>query len=85
MTTASSMLLGRRLLATAAAILWSLSVHAGVLYSVTDLGTLQRQDKLGVSCWVQVPVGQGLATHPYRVLRLWRRQWREISADEQDG
>jgi hypothetical protein len=24
--------------------------------------------------WVQVPAGKGLATHPYRVLRLWRRQ-----------
>jgi len=33
---------------------------------------LARQAKLGASCGVQVPVGKGLATHPYRVLRLWR-------------
>ncbi len=31
-----------------------------------------RQAKLGASCGVKVPVGKGLATHPYRVLRLWR-------------
>ena len=33
---------------------------------------LVRQAKLDVSCRVKVPVGQGLATHPYRVLRGWR-------------
>ena len=31
--------------------------------------TLVRQAKLGASCRVKVPVGQGLASHPYRVLR----------------
>ena len=34
--------------------------------------SLSRRAKLGVSCRVKVPVGQGLATHPYRVLDLWR-------------
>ena len=34
--------------------------------------TLVRQAKLGVSCRVKVPVGQGLANHPYRVLRVRR-------------
>ena len=29
-----------------------------------------RQDKLGVPCGVRDPVGQGLASHPYRVLAL---------------
>ena len=33
---------------------------------------LSRRAKLGISCRVQVPVGQGLATHPYRVLGPWR-------------
>ena len=33
---------------------------------------LVRQAKLDVSCRVKVPVGQGLATHPYQVLRGWR-------------
>ena len=36
---------------------------------------LERQGKLGASCRVQVPVGKGLASHPYWVLRLWRRAW----------
>jgi hypothetical protein len=31
-----------------------------------------RQAKFGASCRVKVPVGYELATHPYRVLRLWR-------------
>jgi len=31
-----------------------------------------RQAKLDASCRVQVPAGQGLIIHPYRVLRLWR-------------
>ncbi len=30
-----------------------------------------RQAKLGASFRVQVPIGQGLASHPYRVLRDW--------------
>jgi len=30
---------------------------------------LVRQAKLGVSYRVKVPIGQGLANHPYRVLR----------------
>lgn len=34
--------------------------------------TLSRRAKLGVSCRVKVLVGQGLATHPYRVLVLLR-------------
>ena len=34
---------------------------------------LVRQAKLGVSCRVQVPAGEGLANHPYRVLRMCRR------------
>jgi RNA-directed DNA polymerase len=32
-----------------------------------------RQGKLGISCGVQVPVGSGLTSHPYRVLRIRRR------------
>jgi len=32
-----------------------------------------RQVKLGVSCGVKVPAGQGLTNHPYRVLQLCRR------------
>jgi len=32
---------------------------------------LARQAKLGVSYRVKAPVGQGLANHPYRVLRDW--------------
>src|SRR5436305_14331439 len=28
-----------------------------------------RQAKLGVSCWVKVPVEQGLTNHSYRVLQ----------------
>ena len=32
-----------------------------------------RQAKLGVSCGVEVPTGEGLANHPYRVLHLERR------------
>jgi len=31
-----------------------------------------RAIALGGSCRVKVPVGQGPATHPYRVLRGWR-------------
>jgi hypothetical protein len=34
---------------------------------------LVRQAKLGVSCGVKVPTGEGLANHPYRVLRMCRR------------
>ena len=34
---------------------------------------LVRQAKLGVSCGVEVPTGEGLANHPYRVLRMCRR------------
>ena len=34
---------------------------------------LVRQAKLGVSCGVEVPTGEGLANHPYRVLHLERR------------
>ena len=33
-----------------------------------------RQAKLGISFRVKVPVGQGLTSHPYRVLRIWRRK-----------
>jgi len=37
---------------------------------------LVRQAKLGASGRVQVPVGQGLSSHPYRVLRrFWRQNW----------
>ena len=32
-----------------------------------------RQAKLGASCRVQVPVGEGRANHPYQVLRRCRR------------
>jgi len=35
---------------------------------------LSRQDKLGVSYRVKVPIGKGLATHPYRVLRPLRSE-----------
>ena len=31
--------------------------------------SLERQGKLGVSNWVQVPVEQGLTNHSYRVLQ----------------
>jgi hypothetical protein len=34
-----------------------------------ELGSLLRQEKLGVSYRVEAPVGNGLATHPYWVLR----------------
>ena len=37
-----------------------------------ELWALSRRAKLGISCRVKVPVGQGLATHPYRVLGPWR-------------
>ncbi|MGF1613178.1 MAG: nuclear transport factor 2 family protein [Gammaproteobacteria bacterium] len=40
--------------------------------------TLSRRAKLGISCRVQVPVGQGLATHPYRVLGP-RRSRRKVA------
>ena len=47
-----------------------------VTYGNYDLqplkATLVRQAKLGAPCRVKVPVGKGLTTHPYRVLRLWR-------------
>jgi hypothetical protein len=33
---------------------------------------VSRRAKLAASCGVKVPVGQGLATHPYRVLRPGR-------------
>jgi len=33
-----------------------------------------RQAKLGISFRARVPVGQGLTSHPYRVLRIWRRK-----------
>jgi hypothetical protein len=46
---------------------------AGIVLAPTALCTsLVRQAKLGAPCRVQVPVGKGLTTHPYRVLRLWR-------------
>jgi len=34
---------------------------------------LVRQAQLGASCGVEVPTGQGLTSHPYRVLQLCRR------------
>ncbi len=34
-----------------------------------QIETLVRQAKLGVSCWVKVPVEQGLTNHSYRVLQ----------------
>ena len=37
-----------------------------------DSGTFVRQGKLGAFDRVKVPVGQGLTSHPYRVLR---RNW----------
>ena len=40
-----------------------------------------RQAKLGISYRVEVPVGQGLTSHPYRVLRVLRR---ESMTTEQD-
>lgn len=40
--------------------------------------TLARQAKLGASSRVKVPVGKGLAIHPYRVLRLWRSLNKEV-------
>ena len=45
---------------------------ADLLVPKQELSSLVRQAKLGGSCRVKVPVGQGLATHPYRVLRGWR-------------
>jgi len=37
--------------------------------SVVIAHSIVRQAKLGASCRVKVPAGQGLASHPYRVLR----------------
>src|SRR5262245_12327973 len=34
---------------------------------------LVRQAKLGASCRVQVPAEEGLTSHSYRVLQLWRK------------
>ena len=47
--------------------------NASVALSVCSImKPLSRRAKLGVSCGVEVPVGKGLATHPYRVLGPWR-------------
>ena len=47
--------------------------NASVALSVCSImRPLSRRAKLGVSCGVEVPVGKGLATHPYRVLGPWR-------------
>ena len=45
---------------------------AGLVQKRRDSGTLVRQGKLGAFDRVKVPVGQGLTSHPYRVLR---RNW----------
>ncbi len=39
-------------------------VAFGTAVSSPLSGALERQAKLGASCRVQVPVGEGLATHP---------------------
>src|SRR2546427_12670674 len=44
---------------------------------------LKSGTKLGVSCRVKGPVGAGLAPHPSRVLRPWRR--RTAACGAQDG
>jgi hypothetical protein len=48
-----------------------------------ELIAVVRQEKPGVSCRVEVPVGQGLTSHPYRALRLLRRRERKEEAAEQ--
>ena len=45
----------------------------------SELNTSSRRAKLGISCRVQVPAGQGLATHPYRVLGR-RRSRRKVAS-----
>jgi hypothetical protein len=47
-----------------------------------ELIAVVRQEKPGVSYRVEVPVGQGLASHPYRALRLPRRRRRKEGAAE---
>jgi hypothetical protein len=39
-----------------------------------ELGAAVRQGSLAFSCRVEVPAGQGLTSHPYRVLHLPRRR-----------
>ena len=46
--------------------------------STRSAPALSRRAKLGISCRVQVPAGQGLATHPYRVLGP-RRSRRKVA------
>ena len=38
-----------------------------------------RQAQRGVSCGVEVPTGEGLTNHPYRVWHLERRQQRRTN------
>ena len=41
--------------------------------SLAEARAVSAPSKLGASYGVQVPIGKGLTTHPYRVLQLWRR------------
>jgi hypothetical protein len=59
------------------------SLFQPLVSGAADLVSLSRRDKLGVSYGVKVPVGQGLATHPYRALGPWRSQAEK--SGEQDG
>ncbi|HEX7234788.1 MAG TPA: hypothetical protein VF243_05925, partial [Nitrosospira sp.] len=47
------------------------------------ISALSRQEKLDISCRLQVPVGEVVATRPYRVLRPWRSQ--RYKPGTQDG
>jgi hypothetical protein len=61
----------------------TLSLFQALVAGAADLVSLSRRDRLGVSYGVKVPVGQGLATHPYRALGPWRSQ--ADKPGEQDG
>jgi len=41
-----------------------------------------RAKKFGASCWVKVPAGKGLTTHPYRVLCLRRSRGQSAPANK---
>ena len=47
------------------------ALYRTIIIKAVQNFSLVRQAKLGASCRVKVPVGQGLANHPYRVLRDW--------------
>ena len=50
--------------------------EADTQFTIFDLSALKKQclsapSKFGASYGMQVSIGQGLASHPYRVLRDW--------------